>query len=517
MATKTTLQFRKVASMPTSGLQVGAIYFDRGTGTINIATSATAYDKFGYGVKDAEWKNQILTLTKSDGTSVTLNFSDVASQSAFSKLKTAFEAEQGKVSTLQSEMAQAKTDISANTTNIGKNATAISEEAERADAAEKKIAQDLANEITNRGVAEKAITDAATTLKGRVDGHDTEVANLWSQVGATDAAGLRKKVKDLEGTVGSGTTGLVGTAADHETRIDAIEKSIGDGGNLEKRIDAVELKASTNESNISTNTSDIAKHATRIQTLEDAVKDGGTLEVRVDNIENLIAASGDSDNVINKVSEVITWFEGVSEGKAGATLLADVAELKDKTVPAVSAQADKGVADAATAQSGVNAINEKLGTGFSKDSTVSAQLSAVKATADAAAKSSEFESYKTSNNAAVKAAADAADAAQDTADKALANAATADGKAVTAQNRADAAYTLADGKVSSVTASGAGYLTLSATEGKTPAISGSLTVQAVADATSSKKGLAEAYDVKSYVDNKVSTSINAALTWEEFN
>ena len=154
---------------------------------------------------------------------------------------------------------------------------------------------------------------------------------------------------------------------------------------------------------------------------------------------------------------------------------------------------------------------------FTKDSTVTAQLAAVKSTADAAATKTAFDKYKTDNDKAVQAAAKAAEAAQGTADKALANAATADGKAVAAQNRADAAYTLADGKVSSVTASGAGYLTLSATEGKTPAISGSLTVQAVADATSSKKGLAEAYDVKSYVDNKVSTSITAALTWEEFN
>lgn len=517
MATNTTLQFRKVASMPTSGLQVGAIYFDKATGTINIATSATAYDKFGYGVKDAEWKNQILTLTKSNGTSITLDFTDVASQSAFSALKTAFETEQGKVSTLQSEMAQAKTDISTNATNIGTNATAIADEASRADAAEKKIAQDLANEITNRGVAEKAITDAATALTERVDGHNTEIANLWTQVGATDAAGLRKKVKDLEGTVGSGTTGLVGTAADHETRIDAIEASIGNGGDLEKRIDAVETLAGNNKTATEKNASDISGHATRIQTLEDAVKDGGTLEVRVDNIENLIAASGDSDNVINKVSEVITWFEGVSEGKAGATLLADVAELKDTTVPAVSAQADKGVANAATAQSGVNAINEKLGTDFSKDSTVSAQLAAVKTKADNALPAATYNTYVSETATTLSNLDTAVKAAKSQADKGVADAATADGKAVTAQNRADAAYTLADGKVSSVTASGAGYLTLSATEGKTPAISGSLTVQAVADATSSKKGLAEAYDVKSYVDNKVSTSITAALTWEEFN
>lgn len=517
MATNTTLQFRKVASMPTSGLQVGAIYFDRGTGTINIATSATAYDKFGYGVKDAKWENQVLTLTKSDGTSVTLNFSDVASKSAFDNLKTAFETEQGYIDTLQTDMAQAKTDISTNATNIGLNATAIADEASRADAAEKKIAQDLANEIANRGVAEKAITDAATELTGRVDGHNTKIANLETSVGTDDTKGLRKRVKDLEGTVGSGTTGLVGTAADHETRIDAIEASIGNGGDLEKRIDAVETLAGNNKTATEKNASDISGHATRIQTLEDAVKDGGTLEVRVDNIENLIAASGDSDNVINKVSEVITWFEGVSEGKGGATLLSDVATLKNTTVPAAAQAAATADSKASTAQSGVDTINEKLGDGFSKTSTVTAQLAAVKSTAEAALPAATYDTYVSKTATTLSNLDTAVKAAKSQADKGVADAATADGKAVTAQNRADAAYTLADGKVSSVTASGAGYLTLSATEGKTPAISGSLTVQAVADATTSKKGLAEAYDVKSYVDNKVSTSITAALTWEEFN
>lgn len=516
MATNTTLQFRKVASMPTSGLQVGAIYFDRGTGTINIATSATAYDKFGYGVKDATYVNQVLTLTKSDGTSVTLNFSDVASQSAFSALKTAFEAEQGKVSTLQSEMAQAKTNISTNATNIGINATAIADEASRADAAEKKIAQDLADEIAARGVAEKAITDAATTLKGRVDGHDTEVANLWSQVGATDDAGLRKKVKDLEGTVGSGTTGLVGTAADHETRIDAIEASIGNGGDLEKRIDAVESKASTNEGNISTNTSAIAGHETRIKNVEDAIADGGAIEQRIQDIETLISA--DNDDVVSNVNEIINWFAGVKEtDNKGEALLSDVATLKNNTVPAAAQAAATADSKASTAQSGVDAINEKLGTGFSKDSTVSAQLAAVKTKADNALPTATYNTYVSKTATTLSNLDTAVKAAKSQADKGVADAATADGKAVTAQNRADAAYTLADGKVSSVTASGAGYLTLSATEGKTPAISGSLTTQAVADATTSKKGLAEAYDVKSYVDNKVSTSINAALTWEEFN
>lgn len=516
MATNTTLQFRKVASMPAAGLQVGAIYFDKATGTINIATSATAYDKFGYGVKDAEWKNQILTLTKSNGTNITLDFSDVASKSAFDELKTAFETEQGYIDTLQSEMSQAKTDISTNATNIGKNATAISTEASRADAAEKKIAQDLATEITNRGIAEKAITDAATELEGRVDGHDTEVANLWTQVGANDAAGLRKKVADLEGTVGSGTTGLVGTAADHESRIDAIEQSIGNGGDIESRIDAVESLAEQNKTAVETNTSAISGHETRIQAVEDAIKEGGSLETRVDNIENLIAASGDSDEVINKVSEVITWFEGVSEGKAGATLLSDVATLKDTTVPNVKAIAESGVSKADAAQSDVDALEKIVGTGFSEASTVSAQLAAVKTTADNALPAATFTSFQTTNTQAIADAKKAGTDAQATANQAVTDAANA--QTTANQGVADAAAALAEAnkKVASVTIAGDDYITVSDASGNSSTdrkMSVALDVATdIANLTADNKQVANAKSMKDYVDNK----IVAAMVWEQF-
>lgn len=42
MATNTAIKFRKVNGMPTTGLVAGTIYFDKATGTINVATSATA-------------------------------------------------------------------------------------------------------------------------------------------------------------------------------------------------------------------------------------------------------------------------------------------------------------------------------------------------------------------------------------------------------------------------------------------------------------------------------------------
>lgn len=56
----------------------------------------------------------------------------------------------------------------------------------------------------------------------------------------------------------------------------------------------------------------------------------GGLNTRVTNIETLIgdAKKPDEDTVINKVTEVIDWFKGVSETEKGATLISDVAANK---------------------------------------------------------------------------------------------------------------------------------------------------------------------------------------------
>ena len=91
MATNTQLKFYKVNGMPTSGLVVGAIYFDKNTGMINVATSTSAYEKFGGRISETEWdaEKSLLSITKNDGSKLTLNFSDMASASAIeAKLQT---------------------------------------------------------------------------------------------------------------------------------------------------------------------------------------------------------------------------------------------------------------------------------------------------------------------------------------------------------------------------------------------------------------------------------------------
>lgn len=78
------LSFQKIATVPASGLIAGRIYFETSTGMIKVATSATAVDKFGDGVKSASWDESAKTLkiVNESGEEISLNLSDVASASA---------------------------------------------------------------------------------------------------------------------------------------------------------------------------------------------------------------------------------------------------------------------------------------------------------------------------------------------------------------------------------------------------------------------------------------------------
>lgn len=74
------LSFSKVATVGSTGLTAGRVYFETSTGLIKVATSATATDVFG-GVRSASYSNEtkILTIINQAGETITLDLSDVAS------------------------------------------------------------------------------------------------------------------------------------------------------------------------------------------------------------------------------------------------------------------------------------------------------------------------------------------------------------------------------------------------------------------------------------------------------
>ena len=77
--TTTGLDFRKVASMPETGLAKGCIYFDDAKHVINIATSATEYTTYA-GVRSADWdpSTNVLTIINHDGQPINIDFDNIA-------------------------------------------------------------------------------------------------------------------------------------------------------------------------------------------------------------------------------------------------------------------------------------------------------------------------------------------------------------------------------------------------------------------------------------------------------
>lgn len=75
-----TIKFFKKATEPTT-IKAGNLWFDTTTQSIKVKTD-TGYDVFGIGLKDAQLLNNKLTITRSDNTTVEVDFNDIASASS---------------------------------------------------------------------------------------------------------------------------------------------------------------------------------------------------------------------------------------------------------------------------------------------------------------------------------------------------------------------------------------------------------------------------------------------------
>ena len=106
------VKFSKRATVPSSGLTAGTIYFESSTGLIKVATSATSVETYGGTIKDATYSGNILTITKADGNNIILNFSDIASASGvmavFEEIKTELTRVEGEITT---QVSAAKTEL----------------------------------------------------------------------------------------------------------------------------------------------------------------------------------------------------------------------------------------------------------------------------------------------------------------------------------------------------------------------------------------------------------------------
>lgn len=178
----------------------------------------------------------------------------------------------------------------------------------------------IAKETDRATTKETAISDLLGT-KDDDKTKETAFGKIATEVArATDAeTGLSNRIKTLEDkkytTVNAKTDGHVKVAVSDDNVVTVTEDDIASAALL----GTVDDVAGT-----ATAFGKIANETKRATDVE------GKLDTRVTNIETLIgdAEKPDEDKVINKVTEVIDWFKGVSETEKGTTLISDVAANK---------------------------------------------------------------------------------------------------------------------------------------------------------------------------------------------
>lgn len=550
------LKFFRSATAPAAA-ELGAIWFDSASKLLKVknATDWEVYDG-GRNVIDATFVNGLLTITKASGENVTLDFKDVASASQTMK---AFEA-------LDTAVKNAKSTAD---TGVANAATAQSAAEAAKTTADSKIASVTGDTTVKAETSvDHAVTlSLATSDKGNVKftkDADGLSANVTIPAATVTGVAANDKVLSLTNKLVSATIGLdYGDATTEALANKKAIKLIGKDGVVISEIDAsafikdgmiqsVAFDTKTKHVTITFNT-DAGREAIDVDlsTLVDTYKagtglslaDNGTFSVNtttiatVEKATNLAnAAEQAAKTHANGLKETIDAYtvngKTISEnpvldgsmiavGGTGAHKTANLDTTVEDIYGKISDAAAGGVlsfggqsGDITLATAGTNNgdINLKM-TGKALSASIVGLGSA------AFTESSEYDT-KGSAAAVLGKSTDASTKKTVYGAIALANEkatpSLVDEKITAAGNNyATAAQgTKADNALQSVSASGDDYITASAgaKAGNSQTITVSTNVQAVNSASASAKGLAEASDVKNYVDNHVSTT----LAWASF-
>lgn len=549
------LKFFRSATAPAAA-ELGAIWFDSTNKLLKVknATDWEVYDG-GRNVIDATFVEGLLTITKASGENVTLNFKDVASASetmkAFKALDTAVKA------------AQSTAD-----TGVANAATAQSAAEAAQTTANSKVASVTGDTTVKAETVNHAVTlSLATSDKGNVKfTQDTDglSANVTIPAATVTGVAADDKVLSLTDKLVSATIGLdYGDATTEALANKKAIKLVGKEGVVISEIDAsafikdgmiqsVEFDAQTKHVTITFNT-DAGREAIDVDlsTLVDTYKAGtglslandGTFSVNTTTIatvekaaELANAAETAAKTHANTLKETIDAYtvngKTISEnpvldgsmiavGGTGAHKTANLDTTVEDIYDKISDAAAGGVLSFG-GQSG----DITLATAGTKNGDVNLSMTGKALSASIVGLGSAAFTESSAYDAEGAAAAVLGQSTDVSTEKtvygaiALANEKATPGlvdeKITAAGNKyATAAQgTKADNALQSVSASGDDYITASAgaKADNSQAINISTKVQAVNSASASAKGLAEASDVKNYVDTHVSTT----LAWASF-
>lgn len=550
------LKFFRSATAPAAA-ELGAIWFDSASKLLKVknATDWEVYDG-GRNVIDATFVNGLLTITKASGENVTLDFKDVASASQTMK---AFEA-------LDTAVKNAKSTAD---TGVANAATAQSAAEAAQTTADSKIASVTGDTTVKAETVNHAVTlSLATSDKGNVKftkDADGLSANVTIPAATVTGVAANDKVLSLTNKLVSATVGLdYGDATTEALNGKKAIKLVGKEGVVISEIDAsafikdgmiqsVAFDTKTKHVTITFNT-DAGREAIDVDlsTLVDTYKAGTGLSLANDGTFSVntttIATVEKANELANSAEQAAKTHanqlkETIDAYTVNGKRLSESPVVLDGSMIAVggtgthkTANLDTTVEDiygkiSDAAASGVLSFGGQSGditlaTAGTKNGDVNLTMTGKALSASIVGLGSAAFTESSAYDAKGAAAAVLGKSTDKSTEKtvygaiALANEkatpSLVDEKITAAGTKyATAAQgTKADNALQSVSASGDDYITASAgaKAGNSQTITVSTNVQAVSSASASAKGLAEASDVKNYVDNHVSTT----LAWASF-
>lgn len=525
----TNLSFQKIATVPASGLVVGRIYFETSTGMIKVATSATAVDKFGDGVKSASWDESAKTLKiiNESGEEISLNLSDVASASAVTtelakKLNIGAASDASSVQSyygLKKYTDEAKSSAissakSYTDTEIGKIPAAIVYKGDGTTVTQSgdntvtfavgeipqskvtSLTTDLAAKATTTALnAVKATADAAapqatTYTKEEVDNKvASAVGSVYKMKGSVDNASALTAltgvvIGDVYNVVAAGT--LNGEAFEAGSNFVAIKAGAGSQtGMWDKLGGTIDLSAYAKKAEVPTLTAfnSLTTTVDGKVTANANITAGTKCKITYD-AKGLVTAGAnlEESDIPTLTTSKISGLDTALNGKVPTTRTVN---SKPLSANVVLAGADILVG----------------GDGTYSESDLQAAIEAMDGRITSAA-ASGVQSFGGQTGAIT---VDTANTTNGQVKFSMS------GKQLkgTVNGLKSAAYTESSAYIQAVNGTASNYIATSKS-GTTVTVTSML--QAVASASSSAKGLAEASDVKAYVDS----TVNSALTWAEF-
>lgn len=540
------LSFQKIATVPASGLVAGRIYFETSTGMIKVATSATAVDKFGDGVKSASWDESAKTLKiiNESGEEISLNLSDVASASAVTtelekKLNIgtlgdtpSTQSYYGLKAHVGAEKLSAITAAKSYTdTEIGKIPAAIVYKGDGTTVTQSgdttvtfsvgTISQDKVSGLTT-ALSDKATTTALNEVKATADAAAPQATTYTKEEVDNKVASAVGSVYKMKGSVDNATaltalTGVVigdvynvvaagtlnGEAFEAGSNFVAIKAGAGSQtGMWDKLGGTIDLSAYAKSADVAntyaTKTAVTSEISTKIGTLDKAdIPVTGQVVSAVSETDGIITVSRRAlvaDDIPTLATSKISGLDTALNGKVPTTRTVN---SKPLSANVVLAGADilvggDGTYSESDLQAAIEAMDGRITSAAASGvQSFGGQTGAI--TVDTANTTNGQVKFSMSSrqlkgtvnglkSAAYTESSDYATSAQGT--------------------KADSAIQVVNGTDSNYIATSKSGTTVTVTS----------MLQAVASASSSAKGLAEASDVKAYVDS----TVNSALTWEEF-